>query len=135
MQLNVPLRFRFSKAAVLTSVSHSLLCDKQSCAFCKLLPFYVQFRACLLIPSPVTVKVKTVAWEIGLCKSVTSSQQTTAVFKARCGGAWESSQLSTNAALYKCLLSFQALKEAADLINPGGILSQNPLCHHIIQQV
>lgn len=90
----------------------------------------------MLIPSPpLTAKVKTIAWEIGLCKSVTSSQQTAGVFKAHCGAAWESSQLSTNAALYKCLLSFQALKEAADLINPGGILSQNPLCYHIIQRV
>ncbi len=53
--------------------------------FCKLLPFYVQFRACLLIPSPLTAKVKTIAWEIGLCKSVTTSQQTAGVFKACMG--------------------------------------------------
>lgn len=49
-----------------------------------------------------------------------------------CGAAWERSQLSTNTALYKCLQSFSALKEAADLINPGGISSQSPLCRHII---
>lgn len=76
----------------------------------------------LIILPPNTAKVKTTTWEIGLCKSVTSTRQNAGVFKAYCGAAWESSQLSTNAALYKRLQSFSALKEAADLINPGGIL-------------
>ncbi len=64
-------------------VSHSLLCDKKKlCFFCKLLPFYVQFRACLLIPSPLTRRLRQ---SLGKLPNKPSSQQTAGVFKARMG--------------------------------------------------